>query len=141
MPAIVSIVKTKHIWIKHILMQDVAYNSYKNINIRLTCHPEMSGAKIKKYIRNQTYMSFRRSYRIKALQQKIFYFQTNCSIYLCTKWDLIKSLNKQLFNKFILFVFIKLIQVCLVSTMLAFSCISSFFILIKFKAHKLVLHI
>ena len=99
MLAIVSIVETKNIWIKHILMQDVAYYSYKNINIRHTCHPEMSGAKIKKYIRNQTYMSFRRSYRIKALQQKFFHFQTNCSIYLCTKWDLIKSLNKQLFNE------------------------------------------
>ena len=63
MPAIVSIVETKHIWIKHILMQDVAYYLYKNINNRHTCHPEMSGAKINKYIRNQTYISFLGSYR------------------------------------------------------------------------------
>ena len=47
MHTIVSIVETKHIWIKHILMQDVAYYSYKNINIRQV-HPEMSAAKINK---------------------------------------------------------------------------------------------
>ena len=74
MPAIVSIVETKHIWIKHILMQDVAYYLYKNINNRHTCHPEMSGAKINKYIRNQTYMSFRRSYRRKAFAADFFLF-------------------------------------------------------------------
>ena len=54
----VSIVETKHIWIKHILMRDVAYYSYKNVNIRHTCHPAMSGAKIYKYLSNQTNMSF-----------------------------------------------------------------------------------
>ena len=74
MPAIVNIVETKHIWIKHILMQDVAYYLYKNINNRHTCHPEMSGAKINKYIRNQTYMSFRRSYRKKAFVVDISLF-------------------------------------------------------------------
>ena len=52
----VRIVETKHICIKQILTQDEAYYSYKNINIRHTCHPEMGGAKINKYIRNQTYM-------------------------------------------------------------------------------------
>ena len=62
----VSIVVTKHIWIKHILTQDVANHSYKNINIRHTCHPAMIGAKINKYIKNQSYMSFLKPYRIKA---------------------------------------------------------------------------
>ena len=62
----VTIVEAKHIWIKHISTQDVAYYSYENINIRPICHPAMSGAKINNYIWNQTYMSFLRSYRIKA---------------------------------------------------------------------------
>ena len=74
MPAIVSIVETKHTWIKHILMQDVAYNLYENINNKHTCHPEMSGAKISKYIRNQTCMSFRRSYRRIAFAADFFLF-------------------------------------------------------------------
>ena len=82
MPAIVNIVETKHIWIKHISMQDVAYNLYKNINSKHTCHPEMSVAKINKYIRNQTYMSFRRSSRRKAFAADFFYFKQT-PLYIC----------------------------------------------------------
>ena len=62
----VSIVETKHTWIKHIIKQDVAFYSYKNINVRLTCHPAITGAKINKYVRNQTYMPFPNSYRRKV---------------------------------------------------------------------------
>ena len=78
----VSIVETKHIWIKHILMQDVAYYSYKNTNNSHTCHPEMSGAKINKYKEPDLYVISKIIKEKRFYSRNFFYFQSNSSIFM-----------------------------------------------------------